>query len=864
MTNFLEYQYIIKESCGMGGTSAILKITKHSVIIISPLNGMIKGKEITRDGNHYFVYGKSKDRWRAIEKALSNGEQFILNTSFDQIVLLKKQNNALFQKICWVNWFVDEYHLYSQIKYRENSAPFIYSLYHDTKVPFIISTATPTPDFLDIPMSFRDKLKVTEIRYKEPKITNIELKSYNSIYNDVAREIEKDIPTVIFTNEIPLIKKFLNKDTFGDVTQRLTGDKLEIKLSKYQPLTIEEKEMADAGIIDTTKKIFILSTSYLIGFDIPFDCNMFICVDQLNEVERKYIADIIQAFGRCRGKILQANLYYRESAIQPTLQEINEAKASIIKTEENEEWLTNIQNKMEIINTSLTFGKENLIKNLNKNNFQIIKENNLIEIAKKVKTTIKEEIQNVIKQDLEITRNQFNHIVHNIQGDNDDFNGFGERDLLIFSYAIVANITQSPYLMNIPREKKLIIDKIKYFFDVNDMLIDLGDKELNKKYWITEDRERLSDNPTMDLEWYKNLHLYFDGDSSFLQAKQVLDYLYVIKGASDDTLIPQSTLNFMEALSILNNRIRQDYLHGLEFEFRVDIRGLIRTKNRDEFNKYKLNNFKKCFNHTASAIKTATNHINLTDEQKAQLNNKYTGTIKTLKEAKNGNYAAYMSTDYSVAKQKENHKLYNLFLLSYYLAGHTAGFKKTTIDDREYNIITKVTRQLRSIIPYEYFTADIKSAFARFVDIMVGSKICDKVYINLMANRGILRDEAKTLYNSTLNKHFAPRSEIIGVMKDAGYTSEQCEKLVGIVQGEKGSFFKQMTPLEKEAIEKFIEANNIVGATRLHDAVHFPKIGNLSINDFKIKFDTILFEIKSNIEIEEENFEETKNLIWNF
>src|SRR6478609_5023922 len=79
ITNFDNNKLVIKGDTGVGGTSAILNITDKNVIIISPLSGMIAGKEIVRQSHQMFIYKGSKDRWSNYEHELRVGNKIILN-----------------------------------------------------------------------------------------------------------------------------------------------------------------------------------------------------------------------------------------------------------------------------------------------------------------------------------------------------------------------------------------------------------------------------------------------------------------------------------------------------------------------------------------------------------------------------------------------------------------------------------------------------------------------------------------------------------------------------------------------------------------------------------------------------------------
>src|SRR6478609_1474196 len=81
VTNFDNNKLVIKGDTGIGGTSAILNITDKNIIIISPISGMIAGKEKERESHQMFIYQGSRDRWNHYENDLRAGHNIILNTT---------------------------------------------------------------------------------------------------------------------------------------------------------------------------------------------------------------------------------------------------------------------------------------------------------------------------------------------------------------------------------------------------------------------------------------------------------------------------------------------------------------------------------------------------------------------------------------------------------------------------------------------------------------------------------------------------------------------------------------------------------------------------------------------------------------
>lgn len=210
-------------------------------------------------------------------------------------------------------------------------------------------------------------------------------------------------------------------------------------------------------------------------------------------------------------------------------------------------------------------------------------------------------------------------------------------------------------------------------------------------------------------------------------------------------------------------------------------------------------------------------------------------------ECKHGIRNTIRINTYSIAKQVERHKYYILSLLSLSCAGHMFGFKTTSIDNRVFNTATKTTRQLRGYTPYELIQCDIKSAFASFLDTIVGSNIAQEVYSNLESKYKIDRGQAKTMFNMMLNDNQRIRSEAKKFFKACGYSNDEVVKIIDLTLKEKGSFYKIMTKMEDNLIEEFKHVNRLdYTALRLHDAIiiyNTPEFQNLTSVIGNYKFD---------------------------
>ena len=191
LTDFKTNKLVIKGSTGIGGTSAILSITDQTIIVVSPLVGMIADKESQCDSYHnLFIYENSKHSWNDVDKRISKEENFILNTTPDQIMALKKSNWELFNKVRKITLFVDESHMAAETDYRKSLAEFNHEVFTNWANHFTLSTATPVHKNLDIPKHIMEGLEIIRIERRQsiPKpITIYNHRNYQQwVLNEIA------------------------------------------------------------------------------------------------------------------------------------------------------------------------------------------------------------------------------------------------------------------------------------------------------------------------------------------------------------------------------------------------------------------------------------------------------------------------------------------------------------------------------------------------------------------------------------------------------------------------------------------------------------------------------------------------------
>lgn len=163
-----------------------------------------------------------------------------------------------------------------------------------------------------------------------------------------------------------------------------------------------------------------------------------------------------------------------------------------------------------------------------------------------------------------------------------------------------------------------------------------------------------------------------------------------------------------------------------------------------------------------------------------------------------------------------------LFLVCKELNLSTKNFKISEIDNREYNPLTKSSRQLRALTPFRLNECDIKSAFPTFIDIECKSNLKDSVYENLMLSKNITRSDAKILFNKVCNSGaYQSKEETAAFLLECGYSIEQIAVITELTHNRERKFISFMTEYESFAIMTFIKQNDLQRASRLHDSVIF-------------------------------------------
>lgn len=786
ITDFKRNTYIIKGSTGVGGTTALLNYTQDNCLIISPNVGMIKGKE----GKQYvsdmqlFIYAGSKDKWSDAINYLDNegNTNLIINTTPDQICILREKNTELYDKLRTFNVFVDEFHVYTtDATFRNSVGMLMEYIFNEWQARFKLSTATPNYNLFDIPKNIDVDIYKIE-REDQPKKPLTYSYDINDVKPFVYDEVAKGLMVVLFTNNSRYHKSF--KDLR---VHNLTGETLKVKLAPFQ-------RGQDGIKFPSDTQLLIVSSSFYAGFDIDVDCSMLFVSEELMPQNKININNVVQAYGRGRANVYNA-LYVnarafknKENAIT-TLQHVNkaigQAETDIKMASDDLSKDSGYRLKPSYVNSSIHRAEALQVANdyiqytpsvmitvLESNNFEVSEYDNryVNDIVAQSTTTL---FQNRIKNLLQLD----------------------EKNLVYGYLTIKKNLT---YKDNPTFTTSLALEYLTSIF------IKKSDSHLSKIL----DNKRLKAN-----ELYSSLNL-------FLRVNHPTTYLYEqltdVQQRKAESLHKQPDYN--EKLGGNWWLIRDWYLLYAVHKAKKGIlpssieREILIYKyfyDEDVYNdnvKDKHNRIRSTCNHIIKQLLDAK--IMLIDSEIRWLND----VIKT----------RYKLLDSGEALSNTNTKEHLVKKMVHALLFLWSGGKNEVIKEvksREYHSITQLPSAFRCIVPIKYLSIDLTSANPQIVDSILSTGVAMDVYKNLMSKRNITRNEAKVLYNSCLNNHKLTQIKAYQIYLDCGYGEMKSKELSNLTaQVPKGSFYEVMTTNEKRLMENYASVLPIQ-SYRFHDAI---------------------------------------------
>jgi hypothetical protein len=163
---------------------------------------------------------------------------------------------------------------------------------------------------------------------------------------------------------------------------------------------------------------------------------------------------------------------------------------------------------------------------------------------------------------------------------------------------------------------------------------------------------------------------------------------------------------------------------------------------------------------------------------------------------------------------KSQYEDYVLFMMlklkGHYKSEYDEVFNVKIVGNREYNPLTSIASVLRGELPCEIKEYDIYRAFYSF--------LCNQLGIKQDADVYSLIDKRK--FNTLLNLHSECKKTTIEDVRSqlACVFGERVNEVITEERfNNNGTLFNDLTVYEKQAIESFVTANNLVNFIRLHD-----------------------------------------------
>ena len=865
VSDFGTNKFIEKQSCGLGGTSTILGITNQTIIICSPLVGMIQSKEKEKEEHQIFLYGAQNhingafefDKWKTVSNRLSNNEHFILNTTPNQLIKLKKSDPYLYGQIKKIPIFVDECHMAAESDYRSELWEFMHLLFTEWTANYTLSTATPSYNYMDIPEHIACNMKFYLISRMDEPIKQISILPHDLYTSKVLEEVSKGNKVVLFTNSLKAIKNLISLD--GISTQILVGEKLDTKLRTTKEFTEAEIYNMSNGILDENIEVSILSTKYLTGFDIPFTASVIILshYDSVSPVENRTINDIVQAYGRMRGEVKSAVIFYhndnfnKKTDIKFYENEFEQALKTAIKIHGKPEPVNHteiLKDYLPSIEEHRTFKDiHSLVEGLTLKGFQV-------DDSQYLRTTItiinpqlslSEKLRNLLTLNVEVLRYHVEIVFKNINGDAKSYSGFNKQYLTLFAAAYIIKLSENNWLTesaDSSTQVERLILVMKTFIDVNVTDKTKNRYDANIKFKAPKKGITIARNRGGESSEFYNFNHY---NPIFQNAIKVINTLYVIDKVQKDDL-EKYDLQQMDLKSLISKQVQDDFVNFLGKTLKKEaqeIKNMI-TNNDCGLNRLvptlKLN---PVFSNTLNKVEKKLSFIPNEEQLKQiriKIENLKTILIKydPIKETGYNVKFRFSLIDHNRKSLIKRHRYFLLGLLSLDIAGHTGGFKKTIKDNREYNFATKCPSFLRHYTAYRMTEIDIISAYPQFIDKQLGTTNAFTIYENLMSSYDISRSEAKIKFNSTINNHKLEPKRAIEIYLKAGYNKESATELSKLTT--EGKSYYNMTKKESQFIYQYNEEAHLVNAVRIHDGLiifnYNNEIDNLPTEVGSIKF----------------------------
>ena len=300
-----EQLVLVKGSTGYGGTTAALNDTRFCNIVATPNTSHVINKQKTIGANGgaagyriFYIYQDSNDRWSSVLNYLKTGRKFHVYTTFKNLhtALTNYENEITSDKVRLV---IDEYQQLYALSFTDYIEDF------NSKIlgfeGLVLTSATfhkfkHHKGLSNLPLNViykKEHIKRRAVDY----VINAKV---GNVIEQIKRNLEANINTYVFTNEIDIFKSQINADT-------ITGATLGLKIAFYS-------DANNSHELDPSKNIHIISSSAYEGIDIyEKDCEVLIYGSYNHSGKKDHLLigenDLYQITGRFRNGYKKATLF---------------------------------------------------------------------------------------------------------------------------------------------------------------------------------------------------------------------------------------------------------------------------------------------------------------------------------------------------------------------------------------------------------------------------------------------------------------------------------------------------------------------------------------------------------------------------
>jgi hypothetical protein len=814
VTEGKENKYIVKSDTGLGATTAIIRNPSRVTIVVEPLNSIIQKKKesIGCDLEHpvHYITPDTYDYISPLKSLLASPEDkgvYVCTSNRLYEIAINKKVNLEQLKKC--SFFIDEMHVNaSAAMYRPELPKLLDWIFTNVESGVTLSTATPMPEFCEIPVHLRSKFTNYSItrRNTPPKELRVIPPLPELYLYEIQRNVDLGEKTFIFSNNIHVYHK-IAEQFYDCKIQFLIGSTLEPQLAQSATFNYEDWEINRKGEIKSDTEIVVLSTAFATGFDIEYDGHVMVFAIGSSNVDSKSYLDIHQAFGRARKEVLSMVLVYKSGNVQLHNHDLKPFEGNYCQNNYAGLFLQEQANTYDpiylwdkLINYGYSIDKTELS---NTNDFE-----SLYGVR-----GVKKRVNNLVRFDRFVLLDLFAKVKSKLSIISKS--GYSFEFVTIYAVA---------YTLKVYEGNKYINDLIDEFQDGNEnnriqlpRVVDAlfrfylsRNKELSSlfnssKFGISGEKKTRTENKGSLTErnytWSDRVFdAYFDikSDSSLERdAMLILTYAYFLNHVD----IPVPMGDYAEYVQG-KRKIKEHIDKKLE-QSSISLRKLL-PLIKDDLTTSKFQNSFRGY----------------TKEVKEQLKN----LLKTFRDEADARRLVFLyhELDENEKYREKRFKGHHLFMLSKLIKADKAGFGVRYDRYREFNPSTLCPRYLRNgPNPFPISEYDISSCNAQFIDERFGTNIWRDVYGNVMREYELTRIEAKRKYNIILNNPKMRVSTKKEFLVRCGYPADKAEEIAlftnQVVDGVK--FYHYATQFEQQKVRQFRYSNNLRHYVRIHDAV---------------------------------------------